>query len=500
MIGHNQRIAWGFTNVGPDVLDVYIEKINPDNPNQYEVNGEWVDMELVIETINVGSGDPVEVTVQITRHGPIISNSYGRLNEEFTEQAGIDLPQQYAVSISWTALQPNLTIQAVMNLGRIQNWEEFRENARDFAVPAQNLLYADVDGNIGFQMPGLIPIREKGADGRFPALGWTDDYEWIGFIPFEEQPFVFNPPEGYIVTANNAVVDDSYPYFLNDTWAYGYRAQRIEDMLAAATGPFDIPYFQQMQADNLNSNAEILVPTLLQISLDNDALDEARNLLADWDYQMDMDSPAAALFAVFWKELLAATFHDEIPEEFWPSGNGRWFNIVHDLVKAPSDPWWDNQNTTAQEFRDDIFEAALASAVAQLEDSLGSDLNAWAWGDLHVVYFEHQVMSNFPLINSAFNRGPFSVAGGSAIVNATNWKASGEDYRIDGSSSSFRMIADLSDWQNSLTVLPTGQSGHAGHVHYIDMIDLWRFGNYYPMHWNLNEIKADSEGYLRLLP
>jgi penicillin amidase len=502
IIGHNARIAWGFSNVGPDVLDLYIEKINPDNPDQYEVNGEWVDMQVLTETIIIGASKTEELTVRITRHGPIISEVHGTLAEEdFAERVGIDLPEHYAIAISWTALQPGLTLQAVtLEMTRAQNWDEFRQAASNFAVPSQNLLYADVDGNIGYQMPGRIPIRAGGADGRYPAAGWNDDSEWAGFIPFDQLPYSFNPPEGFIVTANNAVVDDTYPYFLNDVWANGYRAQRILDLIQAAPGPIDSAYFKTIQTDNFNSNAAVLLPVFMQVSLTDDSLEEYRSLFDGWDYQMDLDSPAAALFASFWKQLLAAAFHDEIPEDFWPDGNTRWITIVHSILDHPSDPWWDDVTTPETEQRDDIMRAAFSAAVADLEDRLGSDASAWTWGDLHLVYYKHQVMGNFPVISSAFDRGPFRVAGGTSIVNASGWSASEPDFRIAGSSASFRMIADLADWSNSLIVMPVGQSGHAGHLHYVDLTDLWRLFEYYPMYWELEPIQAAAEGHLRLVP
>ena len=245
VIGHNDRIAWGFTNVGPDVMDLYVERVNPDNPNQYEVNGEWVEFETRAETVQVVGGDPVEITVRSTRHGPVISESYGPLKNEdtnndpkfvpFKERAGVELPEPYAIALKWTALAPSTPFRAIWGFNRAQNWDDFREAARNFHVPAQNLLYADVDGNIGYQMPGDIPMRRNG-DGTLPVPGWTDEYEWTGFIPFEDLPYTFNPPEGYIVTANNRCQPWDYPYLITRDWDYGFRALRIVDMLTSASG------------------------------------------------------------------------------------------------------------------------------------------------------------------------------------------------------------------------------------------------------------------------
>jgi penicillin amidase len=211
------------------------------------VNGAWVDMDLVEETIQVGGGDPVPLTVRYTRHGPLITDTY--LPEDFAATVGIELPESYAIALRWTALEPIYTFRAIWQFDRAQNWDEFRLATQDLAAPSQNLVYADVDGNIGYQTPGNIPIRRNG-DGSLPVPGWTDEYEWLGYIPFEELPTTFNPPEGYIVTANNAVVRD-YPYLISLVWAYGYRAQRIVDLIESAPGPIDVAYIQQMQGDNL---------------------------------------------------------------------------------------------------------------------------------------------------------------------------------------------------------------------------------------------------------
>ncbi|MCK4975916.1 MAG: penicillin acylase family protein, partial [Anaerolineales bacterium] len=408
VIGHNDRIAWGFTNLGPDVQDLYIERINPDNPNQYEVNGEWVDMELINETVQVAGGDPVELTVRYTRHGPIISETYGSL-EGFTETAGIELPPRYAIALRWTALEETQTFPAIWQMNQAGNWDEFRQAARMFDVPSQNFLYADVDGNIGYQTPGKIPIRANG-DGTLPVPGWTDEYEWQGYIPFEELPFAYNPPQGYIVTANNAVIGSEYPYLIATTWAYGYRAQSIVDMIEGAPGPIDIPYIQGMQGDNRDLNAETLVPILMALPLNDTLLENARGVLQGWDYQADMDSAPAALFEVFWKHLLAATFFDDLPKESWPGGGSRWFEVMRNLVEEPDSAWWDDQTTNqVVETRDDIFLQAFLAAVDEMERDWGEDPAKWAWGDVHTVTFRNPTLgeSGVSPIEALFNRGPY---------------------------------------------------------------------------------------------
>ncbi|MBS1249539.1 MAG: Acyl-homoserine lactone acylase QuiP [Chloroflexi bacterium] len=494
VIGHNDRIAWGFTNVGPDVMDLYIEKINPENPNQYEYEGEWVDMEVVVEEIQVGSGKTIPHTVRITRHGPIITDVYGL--ETFAEDTGVEVPEHYALALRWTALEPSCVFCAIWEFNLARGWEDFREAASNFAVPAQNLVYADVEGNIAYQMPGNIPLRAEGHEGTLPVPGWTGEYEWQGYIPFEEQPYTLNPAQGYIVTANNAVVDSAYPYTIAKQWSYGYRAQRIVDLLESAPGPVDVAYIQSMQGDNKDLMAEILGPILLDVEFSDGELEEMRDMLAGWDYQMRMDSAPAALYAAFWRNLVEATYADDLPEFYSLGVSSRAFEVTRRLVAEPENAWWDDQATEEVETRADIFRQAFAAAVKEMRKSAGKDPAGWAWGDLHTITFPHQVMNAFPFLKTAFNRGPYPTSGGNSIVNAVGWDP-GQPYVVDWLPS-MRMIVDFSDLTRSLAVNTTGQSGHPYHPHYMDMVDLWRDIQYHPMLWAREDVEADAEGLLRL--
>jgi len=499
VIGHNARIAWGFTNVGPDVQDLYIEKINPSNPNQYEVNGEWVDMGLIEETILVAGGQPTAVTVKTTRHGPVIWDS-AEENQEIRDLWGVELPEQFAVSMRWTALEPSNTFPAIWRMNLAQNWEEFRNAASYFDVPSQNLVYADVDGNIGYQTPGKIPIRANG-DGRWPVPGWTDDYEWLGYVSFEEMPYVFNPPQGYIVTANNAVIPPEYPHMISLDWDLGFRARRIVDMIEGTSAAIDIASIQKMQGDDKNLLAEGLTPILLKIPLADERLEKARAILEGWDYQNQMDSAPAGLFESFWRHLLSRTFHDDLPEELWPGGGGRWWEVVLTLTQKPDSAWWDDRSTPeTQESMEQVFQAAFADAVTELEGELGKDPQRWKWGDLHTAVFRNASLgeSGVAPIEALFNRGPFRTSGGSSIVNATGWDAV-FPYEVT-SVPSMRMIVDLSNLSRSLTIHTTGQSGHAFHPHYIDMADLWRTIQYRSMLWERGQVEEAAESHLELMP
>ncbi|MHB9116070.1 MAG: penicillin acylase family protein, partial [Thermoleophilia bacterium] len=539
VIGHNDRIAWGFTNVGADVQDLYVEKVNPENPDQYEVDGAWVDMEKVTEEIQVAGGETVTLTVRSTRHGPVISDTFEPL-EDVGRPAGLvpDLPEQFALALRWTALEPSNTLRAVRGMNLARDFDEFREAARWWDVPSQNLLYADVDGHIGYQMPGKIPVRSGSNtagtppvnvpgdnDGRYPTAGWTGENDWLGYVPFERLPYAFDPPEGYIVTANNAVtpggaIDLTEPYsshsvpfpaaviLITYDWHYGYRAQRITDLIEGADHPLEIADMRDIQADDYNLNAENLRPLMLAADLEAAGLDAAArerlsaalDLLETWDLRETVDSPATAFFETFWVHLLDDAFADDLPEDMGPRGGSIWFEVVRRLALEPDGPWWDDSSTPTVEDRDAILVRAMNEAVEELAAAHGGDPSKWSWGDLHTVTFRNQTLgeSGIGAIEGLFNRGPYKVPGSTSLVNAENWNAQ-EPFDVV-SLPSMRMIVDLDDLDRSLALHTTGQSGHAYHPHYTDMIDLWRNVDHQSMPWRPESIDTATQDRLTLTP
>jgi penicillin amidase len=499
IIGHNDQIAWGLTNLGPDVMDLYVERINPGNPNQYLYEGEWLDMDTSTETIAVAGGDPVTMTVRSTRHGPIISDNYEIL-EDFTQEAGIPLPGDYAISLRWTALEEgSAVVDAALRLNLAQDFEGFRDALRLFDVPAQNVVYADRDGNIGYQAPGKIPIRTTG-DGRVPVPGWNAEYEWSGYIPFDDLPFSYNPEEGYIVTANNPVVDDSYPFVITTDWNYGDRAARIVAMIEADPS-IDLSDVAAMQRDTHNPHADRLVPWMLDIDLtsEDEAYRDAQQVLAAWDRDNDADSAGAAVFETAWSNLLRLTFHDDMRQELWPAGGSRWSLAVSEMLPHPGLRFWDNRATAATETGDEILRAAFIAGVDELVDRLGDDPGSWEWGDLHQATFRNETLgkSGTGVIEARFNRGPYRVGGGPDIVDAIGYWAN-EGYEVTWLPS-MRMIVDFSDLENSRAIHTTGQSGHAYSSHYRDMIEDWSAGQPWPMRWDRSTVEQHAEGTLRLI-
>ncbi|MCB9009523.1 MAG: penicillin acylase family protein [Ardenticatenaceae bacterium] len=486
VIGHNDNIAWGVTNVGPDVQDLYIEKINPNNPNQAEFMGEWEDMEIIEEVIKVNGGEDVVVEVKITRHGPIISD----LRDDTSD----------VLALRWTAHEPMRTLESIMGLNKAENYEDFREALRYWDVPSQNVVYADVEGNIAYQTPGLIPIRANG-DGLVPVPGWTGEYEWEGWVPYEELPAVLNPEWGYIATANHAIVDEDYPYLITYYWADGDRGQRIVDMIEAelaGDGELSQEDLARIQFDSRNLMADSYVPLLDGLSSEDDKVQAALERLRGWDRQARRDSVPAALFEIFYMNLAQATLADEVGADNVSSFGGRI--LFHQLADNPEAVWWDDTSTNAEESQADILLAALADTVAWFEENVGEDMNEWTWGSIHTATFVSNPLgeSGIGPVESLVNRGPFPADGGSSIVNANGWRWS-NPAAVTGHPS-MRMLVDMSDFDASEWVIPTGESGHPYHPNYDDQIELWLNGEYLPMVWSEDAVLETAVNHLILTP
>ncbi|GAA1612418.1 penicillin acylase family protein [Catellatospora bangladeshensis] len=488
VIGHNAKIAWGFTNLDPDVIDMYLEEVDGD---KVKAGDGWEQLTSRQEVIKVAGGSDVTITVRTGRHGPLLSDA----SESLAKLGG-----RYAIAMRWTALDPGRTADALFALNKAGNWTEFRAAAAQFEVPAQNIVYADVEGNIGYQSPGRIPVRGAG-DGKRFAPGWDKAYDWTGFIPFDELPSVLNPDRGYVVTANQAVIGDQYQRHLTDDWSYGYRSQRIYDMIGTAGGKITVEDVQKQQFDNRNGFAPTLIPALQKAP--RPALSQVEKnadaLLVDWDYQQGEDSAAAAYYNAIWKNLLGLTF-DELGADYAADGGDRWFEVVRGLLNKPDDKWWDAKGTPAVEQRDDMLAQAMSAAVKELAEAQGEDPKQWRWGAMHTLTPTHATFgeSGIGPIEWLFNRDTVGVSGGDAIVNATGWSA-GEGYEVDAVPS-MRMIVNLADLNESRWVQLTGNSGHAFHENYADQFELWRTGRTLPFRFDKAAIEAEAKATLTLKP
>ncbi|WP_200958026.1 penicillin acylase family protein [Nocardioides sp. Soil805] len=503
IIGHNADIAWGFTNLGPDVTDLYLEKIEGESWMQ---DGEARPLELRTETIKVRGEDDFELQIRETAHGPLISD----VSQEFSSvgaNAPTDEPDLtgrgngYGVALAWTALEPGTTADAILALNRAGDWDEFRAAAADFAVPAQNLVYADREGHIGYQAPGQIPIRKSGNDGRMPAEGWVSANDWTGdVVPFDGLPSVLDPEEGFVVTANQAVVGPDYPYFLTDDWDRGYRSTRIRQVLEEE-GELSVDEMARLQLDTTNPMAATLVPYLLDVQdLPSDYYRDGQRLLSDWDFTQPADSAAAAYYNVVWSNLLRLTFHDELREDVWPDGGDRWFGVVEQLLADPAGPWWDDVETDGTETRDDVLRQAMMDARDEMTRRQALDPDEWTWGHLHQLDLHSSTLgeSGIAPVERLLNRDDREVGGGSSIVDATAWDAT-EGYEVT-SAPSMRMVVSLADLDRSRWINLTGVSGHPASSHYADQTELWVDGEYLPWAFSREAVEAAAEDTMTLVP
>ncbi len=414
VIGHNERVAWGVTNLGPDVQDLYVEKIHPQDFGLYEVNGQWVPVEIHPETILVkGEKEPVQWAARSTRHGPLIS--------DVSDQRGSGL------AFRWTALDPgDTTLDAFLGLNYARNWDEFREALRSLVAPSQNFVYADVDGNTGYYGPGHIPIRSQG-QGNLPVPGWNDDYRWTGWIPFDELPHAYNPADGYVVTANNRVVPPSYPHFITNDWDSGYRARRIVELLTAS-GDLTVDDFARIQADQTPAQAAELLPFLLQAQVKEPLAVRALDLLRGWDGAVAAGSVPAAIYETWYVHLYRQLIGDKFGGDLGTRLLSRHNPLFLASVLSGRQPWWcDDVLTPDKESCAAATGEALESAVKDLEKRLGNDVSRWKWGELHKTQFPHTPFSEVGLLKPLFHRS-IANGGDTFTVNVSPYRLNAKEF------------------------------------------------------------------------
>ena len=504
IIGHNQRIAWGLTTMYADVTDLYLERVDEDR-GTYLYDGEQLPLRTREESFEVAGLDGrVTITIRSTRHGPLLSDVVEEAGDTGRQAAQPPLTPEpgaepYAVSLRWTALTPGRTMDAVIGINKATSWTRFREATRSFAVPSQNLVYADVAGHIGYQAPGQIPIR-TGYDGRWPVPGWDSRYDWKGYIPFEALPSVLDPDSGYVVAANQPVIGPDYRYPLTSDTSYGYRSQRLINLLRSQA-THDVADMAEMQLDTWNANAAALTPFLLDIDLPTNYYRQGQRVLRDWDYTQPAESGSAAYFNAVWTQVLALTFQDQLPEAAWPDGDDRWFAVVSGLLSVPDSMWWDDVGTDdVRETRDDVLLAALKRGRDDMTRLLARDTDEWAWGHLHRLSLDNLTLgqSGVGLVRGAFNRGPYEVGGGGGTVDATSWVAT-DGFEVTAVPA-MRMVVSMADLDASRWIQVTGASGHAYSAHYTDQTKLWVDGETLAWPFSRGAVEGAMQDRLVLLP
>jgi penicillin G amidase len=486
IIGHNDLIAWGFTNSNADVQDLYVETFESEKSAAYRANAKWAEAQVRKEIIHVRNAPDVELDVLVTRHGPVVRR----------DPAG-DGTRAYA--LRWTALEPGGLDFGFPILGRAKNWAEFIEISRHIAGPGQNTIYADVDGNIGFTIPARIPIRAKG-DGALPVRGDSDDYEWKGYIPFEELPRALNPPEGIIATANARTVGPGYKYFLSDRWAGPFRTARIYDLLASRKDltPADC---NAVQNDILSLPDKFLAGQLVAAARVKSPKDARAQKLIEklngWDARTTPASVETSFveftrFALFHR-LLSPFLDEQVTKyELWEPFslyNEVWWRdkvFLENVLRERPASWLPKEYASY----DELLVAAADDGVARLEKQTGSaDAANWNWGRLHPLDMAHP-LGRSGLLHGLLSIGPYDQGGTIDTVRAMGV----------GHGPAMRFVADLADFDNSLMEIPAGESGQPASPYYRDQFADWFAGRPIPAPFSEAATEKSRAHRLLLVP
>jgi len=462
--GHNKDIAWGMTNLTVDNLDFYLETINPQDSNQYKLNGRWVDMRIVEEEINIkGEDEPVIRINKFTHRGPIISTFKGIKDK--------------SISARWIGTDYSNELRSVHLFNRASNWDEFRDAAKTFIAVSQNIVYADKEGNIGLQAAGGIPIRKGDHVMVYP--GDTTLYDWRekDIVPFENMPYTFNPESGMVSSANNKTADDNFPYYIGTWFSLTNRIDRIRELLAE-TEKHSVESFQKMQSDQISVFARRMTPVYLSVldgtvdGLAAQAVDELRN----WDFNMDKSLAAPLIYEQMYIELINALYKDELGEDVFPQiiGNKIIANYhIYALAETFESAWCDDVNTKnkIESFSDNI-QGAFMATIDTLSSLLGDNISTWKWGDVHTITIEHP-MGGVDIVNKLFspNLGPYPVGGGFHTVAPYSYPV-GSDYLVNHGASE-RHVFSVANWDDSKTVIPTGTSGIPASPYYGNQTEMY---------------------------
>lgn len=468
-IGHNQRVAWGLTIFPVDQQDLYIEELNPANLLEYKRNGKWQTMRTEKAVINVKDSAPETVTLKFTQHGPVLWE---------------DAAQHRALALRWVGSEPGTAgYLASLSVDRAQNWNEFLAALQRWKLPPENMVYADVDGNIGEQSAGLTPIRSW--TGLLPVMGNDGSHEWSGFVPLDQLPRTFNPAEGWFATANNRTIAEDYKYKVGFEWST-FRVDRIRQVLSGFADKqhkVELGDVENLQNDVYSIPADELIRMLPRRS--NGPESRYLNMLKDWDHLLRSPSVPGALYEVWERDLRNAVLQ-KIAGSSTPEFHGS-FNTQQALDYVKAMPAEEQQR---------LLLSTLADAGQELEQREGSDPALWSWGAMHTMTFRHS-LDQVPGGKGLFDLGPVARPGDGDTVDAT---ASGAGSFHQTVGASYREIFDLGEWDNSLAVNTPGQSGQPGSRHYSDLLPLWEAGQYFPLVYSKAAVDENATDVLTLMP
>ncbi len=490
LIGRNERVAWGFTNTGPDVQDLYLERI--DHAGNYVTPDGARAFTVVEERIKVKGGEEERLQARISRHGPVISD-VARSALEVT-------PRGYALALAWTVLaEDDLTMQAALKLARAHDWKSFADELRNLHAPQQTVTYADADGNIGFIAAGRVPVRKPSNDlkGLAPAPGWDARYDWSGYLPFDALPRAFNPPAGTIVSANHKIVPAGYRHHITAEWQPPYRAQRIEELLAKSE-KHDAQSFARMQIDSVSLAVRELLPKLLTAKPRSDEAREALKMLATWDGAMAAVRPEPLIVVAWWRELARAVYADELGDMFRANWAPRPVFMARALDEGSG--WCDDVRTARQESCDELLGESLEKALTDLRKRFGVDMQFWKWGEAHAAQHRHRPFSRRAWLARFFDIS-VPTPGDAYTINAGRSEFNDEAAPYASRhAASYRAIYDLANPDASLFIHSGGQSGNPLSPHYRSFTEAWARGEYIRMVTDRERLEAEGAQRLVLTP
>jgi len=492
--GHNKEIAWGVTNTGADVQDLYMEKLDPEgHPGQYLSGDKWVNLQVVTETIKVKDGEAVTQLVRLTNHGPLMTDIP-------VVTRTLVMSRTDPLALKWSAAEPGHLFEAVYALQTASNWEEFRAALSKWDVPGQNFMYADKQGNIGYQMTGKVPLRKSG-DGSVPVPGSTGEYEWTGYIPFDDLPRAYNPPEGYVASANNKPFGPEYKYQMPGDWAAPWRIERIVEMLKAKE-KLSVDDFKAMLSDTKSPVAKKFGAIIAQLKPEGEREKQVVATFKDWDGDLKAESATAATYEFFIQRAISETFGDELSErlmgEYVVNSSNAPHRALENLLDTPDDPFWDRTvTTTTKETRDDILLQSFNDAVADMSSTMGDNMQDWNWGRAHTVSPPHP-FGGQALIGGIFTLPTLPIGGDGTTVSVAGFSRI-YPFAVNHHQS-YRMIIDAGDWSRSLGIYATSQSGQPFAKHWGDMFAPWQSFQYNRLLYTPQEIEAQKEGVLTLNP
>jgi penicillin amidase len=491
ILGHNDRIAWGMTTTGSDVEDLFVEKIDPDDPSKYLTPDGSMSFRTRTESIGIRGKPPVTITVRSTRHGPVISDAVEGLAQSSARGT--------VVALQATWLEPdNKIATAIYKIDRARDWKSFTDALKDFSAPGQTVAYADVDGHIGYYAAGRVPIRKSG-DGLMPVPGWTSAFDWTGEVPFDALPHAFDPPAGRFANANDRLVPPDFPYFISsDGFEWPYRARRIADLLAAQPKE-TLDGFAAMQADSVSLAARDLLPRMIGIAPETEAGRAMLARLKSWDGTMDRERPEPLLFEAWLRELERGLFADKLGDQFPDLWGGHAGAVRTILASAPD--WCVRANTkpTPEDCHNQIA-SAYERAMIWLTDHFGRDPSLWRWGDAHQAYFIDRVFAQAPFIGR-FAAIHIPADGGDYTINRGAFAIANEQAPfVDLHGAGYRAIYDLGDLARSRFTIATGESGNLFSNHLKDFVGRWRDVQYVTLAGSAEDLSKQGAELLILEP